>query len=129
MDQNVGSWILHLTERINYDLPDLQLMVLLQFKRKWLTWVYYLGGTWSLLVSFFFSLNQGYDRYFSRSMKAMGTHGANVLTLCTWNLPKPIRCIWSCLYASLFCWIFLYLLFPAVIYCSFILLFWRISTR
>ena len=48
----------------------LQLMVLLQFKRKWLTWVYYLGGTWSLLVSFFFSLDQGYDRYFSRSMKA-----------------------------------------------------------
>ena len=75
-----SSWILHLTlNRVNYDLPDLQLMVLLQFKRKWLTWVYYLGGTWSLLVSFFFSLNQGYDRYFSRSMKAMGTHGANVL--------------------------------------------------
>ena len=58
MDQNVGSWILHLTERINYDLPDLQLMVLLQFKRKWLTWVYYLGGTWSLLVSFFFHLTR-----------------------------------------------------------------------
>ena len=43
-----------LQQRVNYDLPDLQLMVLLQFKRKWLTWVYYLGGTWSLLVSFFF---------------------------------------------------------------------------
>ena len=36
-------------------MPDLQPMVLLQFKRKWLTWVYYLGGTWSLLISFFFT--------------------------------------------------------------------------
>ena len=40
MDQNVGSWILHLTERINYDLPDLQLMVLLhELQTEFTIWV------------------------------------------------------------------------------------------